>query len=547
MTRLLPIALLLLLVSSVEARPVRRCAPVLRHAGPHSNTPKVTVPNQAPAGAPNCTCAPDVREAGAPPANPCNCGKSCQCDPCDCCRCEVCRCGEEKARVLAKEFEAKDTKLKSAWAEIAKLKAEARRPEATPEKKSNLVPFLIGIVLGLLAWCVGWSLASKSKPRLGSWCIFLALLGCATVAQASSPVALVGRERGGGASDAGVGTLVATENGKGVVVSCWHIFNEARGTCWVEFGGHQRMRATLVNTDATLDIAALTIDNPPDDIKPLPLASFDEIPRSGDTVEFIGNGGGNWRKYQVKVSGYTPRLTMHGADQRHGNSQLVTQFSPISGDSGGPLIFKGKLVAINWGGPSEGNHCLESHGTHSDQISYKLTQWGCPGGNCGPRGGGGYAQPAYQGPVYQQPAAQPPSPSQAAQQPPMAPVKPKREVVKGERGEQGPQGERGPAGEAPKLDDIVKAVVAELDKRPKDKQPTTAEIADAVKDKLGFSLVFEDDRGDVFSEQQIKLGGELRIPAVTVRNYDRNNRQLGEQKYPLPSPIKLRHGVVAKQ
>lgn len=295
-------------------------------------------------------------------------------------------------------------------------------------------------------------------------------------------VVLVQQPSGPGVSATACGTLVAVENGIGLVLTVAHVL-ESDSRRFVEWQSGGSSPATLIGADATMDIAALVVAMPASDIRPIPLAGESEHPQAGEQVRFIGHGGGQWRHFVVGVLGYD-----HKASESY-NSQLRLGFRPISGDSGGPIIHNGKLVGIQWGGPALQSESIayESHATYSGVIEHRLTQWRsrypqCPGNYCQPP-----AQASPQ-PVRPQPPATPPSAPpraggagcdckgvKACACAPQSAPKPVRECVcdkneldavrkelaevklliasgrlKGERGEAGPQGERGPAGEAGK-------------------------------------------------------------------------------------------------
>jgi len=216
-------------------------------------------------------------------------------------------------------------------------------------------------------------------------------------------VVLVQQPSGPGVSATACGTLVAVENGIGLVLTVAHVL-ESDSRRFVEWQSGGSSPATLIGADATMDIAALVVAMPASDIRPIPLAGESEHPQAGEQVRFIGHGGGQWRHFVVGVLGYD-----HKASESY-NSQLRLGFRPISGDSGGPIIHNGKLVGIQWGGPALQSESIayESHATYSGVIEHRLTQWRrqypqCPGNYCQPP-----AQASPQ-PVRPQPPATPPS------------------------------------------------------------------------------------------------------------------------------------------
>ena len=200
--------------------------------------------------------------------------------------------------------------------------------------------------------------------------ILIVLLLCSSCFADTTPVAEYhkavihcGQEIGGGSSFAGSGTLICREGG-GIVLSAGHIF-EGSGNCWVDYGQGRRVYATLLGRDERLDLAVLKTAAPPADIPVIPLANKDEYPPGGSTVEFVGFGGGQFRHFTTTAAGYK---------ERNGKfSQLAMNFISISGDSGGPVIYNGKVVAVQWG-----HDGTNSQGTVCGHIQTFLTQWQVP-------------------------------------------------------------------------------------------------------------------------------------------------------------------------
>lgn len=283
----------------------------------------------------------------------------------------------------------------------------------------------------------GFCIASAASFPRKWWIAAMCLLACVanawgqTVAYRSAVVSVGQRDpQNPNASFAGVGTVVKLDGDKAVIISCAHIFENST-PCWVEWG-NQRSPARLLGTNGPLDLAALYAEGAPQGVTELPVAT--QAPQRGEQVEFIGNGGGRWKHIVVPVLGYTGRAGT--------TSQLVSDFTPISGDSGGPVIYKGRLAAVNWGYAVDGAN--KSQGTWAGQIGEFLTQ--CYGGSCQmPFDGGGYSQPTM--PVQPQP--------QQPAQPGVSPDEYRKlvisfnqwvEHVKKIEGKPGPKGEQGPAG-----------------------------------------------------------------------------------------------------
>ncbi len=143
----------------------------------------------------------------------------------------------------------------------------------------------------------------------------------------------------------GSGTLTAVDGKAGMVLTAAHLFEEKVGPITVEFKDGQVSGARILAIDHKLDVAALWI-YAPHGIKPVPIARHD--PRLGQQVEIWGYGPKRFRSFLAKVSnpiplaGDIPKALV--AAQGVQDKQVT-----IPGDSGGPMISQGKLVAVHWG------------------------------------------------------------------------------------------------------------------------------------------------------------------------------------------------------
>lgn len=180
-------------------------------------------------------------------------------------------------------------------------------------------------------------------------------------------VVRVGQQESANVSAAGTGTVICRENG-GLVISVAHIF-ETGGPCWVDYGDGRRYPARLIGVDRTLDIAALITAAPPEDIPCLPLGESSEYAPGGSEVEFIGFGGGDFRHFTANCMGY--------GERGGSGSQILLNFKSISGDSGGPVLYNGKVVAVQWGWSDDGSGA-KSQGTYCGRIQEFLTQYRVP-------------------------------------------------------------------------------------------------------------------------------------------------------------------------
>lgn len=65
-------------------------------------------------------------------------------------------------------------------------------------------------------------------------------------------------------------------------------------------------------------------------------------------------------------------------------------------------------------------------------------------------------------------------------------------------------------------------------------------------EQLPIKVNFVDGKGKVYTTQLVPSGGTLTIPPIHVQNFARDGKLIDEEKYPVGTPIKLRHGVPSK-
>ena len=142
----------------------------------------------------------------------------------------------------------------------------------------------------------------------------------------------------------GSGVLVWSEKTRGTVLTNYHVVaGSSKIAVYWERGGGSRAR--VIWSDKNADVAALLVD-PPDDGPVIPLASPDELPKSGDVVQVAGYGSTRqFTAWNTTVAGYTEVGKLRDA----GDYGLVVNSNAARGDSGGPIIFNDKVVAILWG------------------------------------------------------------------------------------------------------------------------------------------------------------------------------------------------------
>lgn len=234
----------------------------------------------------------------------------------------------------------------------------------------------------------------------------------------------------------GTGTLISAD--PGIVVTAKHVTEDGGVIAQqAEFQWSNGYHATgqLIGHGTQTDLAFYSV-NVAADSQTIPLA--DAMPTAGDTVEICGYGG---------PSGALRHFT--GAVIASDANQMTIDAPVISGDSGGPIIHNGRLVAVNWGSRISADERVPFTSEEDGQpwpLVYPATGWGlgpmnriltqqyCPPGSqyCPPQGQirGGmfgfgrlqYIEPAPQPPPRsgptKPPAAQPP----AVQTPPVVPV-----------------------------------------------------------------------------------------------------------------------------
>jgi hypothetical protein len=150
--------------------------------------------------------------------------------------------------------------------------------------------------------------------------------------------------RGGrGASQSmGTGTLIARDatNGRGYVVTCWHLFRDGRGEVLVRFRSGAFI-AKLLAAEEGPDLALLEIADPGID----QVAVAEEFPRPGEPLQAGGLGpDGRWRAVRGTLAGY--RSTSGGTS----NETLEMSGAARDGDSGGPVFNgRGELAGVLWG------------------------------------------------------------------------------------------------------------------------------------------------------------------------------------------------------
>lgn len=159
----------------------------------------------------------------------------------------------------------------------------------------------------------------------------------------------------------GTGTLTAIDGKQGLVLTAAHLFEGKVGPVTVEFHDGHVSGARILAIDRKLDVAALWIYAPVG-IEPVPIA--DRQPRLGQQVEIWGYGPKRFRSFVARVArpipmtGDLPKALL--AAQGVQDKQVT-----IPGDSGGPMVCEGRLVAVHWGyrgGEDDPRRCVHALG-----------------------------------------------------------------------------------------------------------------------------------------------------------------------------------------
>ena len=147
-----------------------------------------------------------------------------------------------------------------------------------------------------------------------------------------------------GGHPSGSGTLIWNNGSEGYVLTANHVTQGAQSGV-ITYHGGQQSKFRVVGADALGDLALLKTD-PPDDAICIPLGEEADAPLKGEVVELVGYGGGRFLAWGGEVNGYA-RCGHTGPYQ-----ELTLNTQTISGDSGGAMIYNGKLVGVIWGGPT---------------------------------------------------------------------------------------------------------------------------------------------------------------------------------------------------
>jgi S1-C subfamily serine protease len=131
----------------------------------------------------------------------------------------------------------------------------------------------------------------------------------------------------------------------GHVITNFHVVDGA-SEVFVNFSGNDRMKAELVGTDPSTDIAVLKIDANQRALTPLPLADSESV-RVGDPVVAIGNPFGLDRTVTAGIVSALQRQIV--APNGYLIDKVIQTDAAINrGNSGGPLLnARGEVIGVN--------------------------------------------------------------------------------------------------------------------------------------------------------------------------------------------------------
>ena len=131
----------------------------------------------------------------------------------------------------------------------------------------------------------------------------------------------------------------------GHIVTNYHVVRGAERVT-VSFSNRDTVRASVVGTDPSTDLAVLRVDASASALRPLPLGDSDKV-RVGDPVVAIGNPFGLDRTATSGIVSALQRFIK--APNSFTIDHVIQTDAPINhGNSGGPLIdARGKVIGVN--------------------------------------------------------------------------------------------------------------------------------------------------------------------------------------------------------
>jgi S1-C subfamily serine protease len=131
----------------------------------------------------------------------------------------------------------------------------------------------------------------------------------------------------------------------GHIVTNYHVVRDAEQVT-VSFSNRDTVKAVVVGTDPSTDIAVLRVETAASALTPLPMGNSDAV-RVGDPVVAIGNPFGLDRTVTAGIVSALQRLIQ--APNRFTIDHVIQTDAPINpGNSGGPLLnARGQVIGVN--------------------------------------------------------------------------------------------------------------------------------------------------------------------------------------------------------
>ncbi|MBI3838178.1 MAG: trypsin-like peptidase domain-containing protein [Planctomycetia bacterium] len=156
---------------------------------------------------------------------------------------------------------------------------------------------------------------------------------------------------GQGSISYGSGTLVSVNDQYGVVLTNWHVVNEATGPISVHFPDGFYSIGSIQKIDRDWDLAAIAIKKP--NAQSVPVAN--QAPRPGEVLTIAGYGSGEYRAASGRCTQYVAPGTAFPYEM------VEVAVSARQGDSGGPIFnSRGELAGVLFGeghGRTSGSYC----------------------------------------------------------------------------------------------------------------------------------------------------------------------------------------------
>ncbi len=148
----------------------------------------------------------------------------------------------------------------------------------------------------------------------------------------------------------GSGTLIASNEQYGWILTNWHVVRGAVGPAYVAFPGGFQTQGKVVKTDQVWDLALIVIPHPP--VAPMPLAP--NVPQVGESLTIAGYGSGDFRAARGRCTNFA------APDVQHPQEMIDISVAARQGDSGGPIVNdRSELAGVLFGagqGATTGTH-----------------------------------------------------------------------------------------------------------------------------------------------------------------------------------------------